>query len=64
MTATIDYNKIREMLGVVVSDGYSEYVVADYSIGNDMFKLWDKNRQGFYFTSHGAFYALYKVISG
>jgi hypothetical protein len=32
-TTTIDYNKVREMLGVVVTDGYYEYVVSDYKMG-------------------------------
>jgi hypothetical protein len=62
MTA-IDYNKVREMIGTVVTDGYWDYVIADYKMGCDAYELWCKSRQRFYFTSHSALHNLYTVIS-
>ena len=63
-TATIDYNKVREMLGLVVSDGYYEYVVGDYKMGCEAYELWCKTRQRYYFTSYSALTNLFEVISG
>jgi hypothetical protein len=60
----IDYNLIKSQIGTVVSDGYHEYVVADYKLSSDMYSLWCKNRQAFYFTGYNAFHALYTQISG
>lgn len=62
--AAIDYNKVRQMLGTVVTDGYWEYVVSDYKIGCDAYELWCKSRQRFYFTGYNALHELYTVISG
>lgn len=64
MATAIDYNQVREMLGTVVTDGYWEYVVADYKMGCDAYELWCKSRQRFYFTSYRALHELYTVISG
>jgi hypothetical protein len=63
ITTEIDYNKVRQMLGVVVTDGYYEYVVSDYKMGCDAYKLWCKSRQGYYYTGHNTFDILFKVIS-
>jgi hypothetical protein len=62
--ATIDYNKVRTMLGVVVTDGYYDYVVADYKMGCDAYQLWCKSRQAFYYTGYNALHQLFTVISG
>jgi hypothetical protein len=63
-TTTIDYNKVREMLGVVVTDGYYEYVVSDYKMGCEAFQLWCKSRQAYYYTGHDALDILFEVVSG
>jgi hypothetical protein len=64
MPATIDYNKVREMLGTVVTDGSNEYVVSDYKMKCDAYELWCKNRQQFYFTSYNGLHNCFRVISG
>lgn len=60
----IDYNKVREMLGTVVTDGSHIYVVSDYKMGCDAYELWCKTRQQFYFTSYRGLHSCYTVISG
>ncbi len=60
----VNYNKIKEQIGTVVTDGYWEYVVADYKMGCDAYYLWCKNRQAFYYTDYNAFNRLYTQISG
>lgn len=62
MTATIDYNQVREMFDKTVSDGSYTYSIADYSMGCDAYKLWCHETQKFYFTSHKALHTLYTVI--
>ena len=52
------------MLGVVVTDGYYDYVVADYKMGCDAYQLWCKTRQAFYYTGYNALHQLFDVISG
>lgn len=64
ITTEIDYNKVRQMLGVVVTDGYYEYVVSDYKMGCDAYELWCKSRGAYYYTGHNTFDILFKVISG
>lgn len=44
----IDFDAMREAIGTCVSDGYYEYVVADYSMSNNVVKLWCKKRQAYY----------------
>jgi regulation of enolase protein 1 (concanavalin A-like superfamily) len=64
ISTAIDYNKVREMLGVVITDGYYDYVVADYKMGCDAYQLWCKSRQTFYYTGYNALHQLFEVISG
>ena len=64
MATKIDYNQVREMLGTVITDGCHEYVVADYSMSNEMYKCWCKSRQKFYYMGVSAIPALFQVISG
>ena len=61
-TKQMDYNKIKEQIGTVVSDGYWEYVVADYKLGCDAYYLFCKSRQAFYYTEYNAFNALFKQV--
>ena len=63
-TTAIDYNKVRQMLGVVVTDGYYEYVIADYRMKSEAYELWCKTRQAFYYTGYNALHQLFEVISG
>ena len=64
MTATkINYNKVREMLGVVVTDGCYDYVVSDYKMGCDAYELWCKNTQKFYFTSYNGLHEFYHRVT-
>ena len=58
----VDYNRIKEQIGTVVSDGYWEYVVADYKLGCDAYYLFCKSRQAFYYTEYNAFNALFKQV--
>jgi hypothetical protein len=60
----VNYNLIKQQIGTVVTDGVSEYVVADYKLGCDAYQLWDKEDQQFYYTDYNAFNALYTQISG
>ena len=60
----VDYNRIKEQIGTVVTDGYWDYIVADYKLGCDAYYLWCKSRQAFYYTDYNAFNALYQQISG
>jgi hypothetical protein len=60
----VNYNLIKEQIGTVVTDGYWEYVVADYKMGCDAYYLWDKEDQQFYYTDYNAFNRLYTQISG
>jgi hypothetical protein len=60
----VNYNLIKQQIGTVVTDGYWEYVVADYKMGCDAYYLWCKNRQAFYYTDYNAFNRLYQQISG
>jgi hypothetical protein len=62
-TLTIDYNQIRQMLGTVVTDYSNEYVVADYKMSSDVYVLWCKTRQEFYYTSYRGM-ECFHVISG
>ena len=62
-TLTIDYNQIRQMLGTVVTDYSNEYVVADYKMSSDMYVLWCKTLQEFYYTSYRGM-ECFHVISG
>jgi hypothetical protein len=64
MAAKIDYNQIREMIGTVISDGTREYVLADYSMGNEMFQAWCKDRQRFYNIGPSAIGQLFTIVSG
>lgn len=62
IATAIDYNKIRAMLGVVVTDGYYDYVVADFKMGCEAYKLWCKSRQAFYYTGVNALHQLFEVV--
>ena len=63
-STAIDYNKVRNMIGVVVTDGYYDYVVADYQMGVEAYRLWCKSRQEFYYTGYNALNQLFTIISG
>ena len=63
-TTQIDYKQIKEQIGTVVTDGYWDYVVADYKLGCDAYYLWCKSRQSFYYTDYNAFNTFYQQISG
>jgi len=52
---TVDLDVMREALGTVVSDGYHEYVVYDYSMANNVVQLWCKKRQTFYSVTPATF---------
>jgi hypothetical protein len=60
----VNYNLIKSQIGTVVTDGYWDYIVADYKLGCDAYYLWCKSRQAFYYTDYNAFNALYQQISG
>ena len=62
IATAIDYNKVREMLGVVVTDGYYDYVVADFKMGCEAYQLWCKSRQAFYYTDVNALHQLFEVV--
>lgn len=63
-TTKIDYNKVRSMIGTVVSDGTYNYVVADYSMNKDMYQIWCTHRQVYFFASYNGLHACYDVVSG
>ena len=60
----IDYNKIRNMLGLVVTDGEHQYVVVDFKMGCEVYELWCKTRKAVYYTGPNALHQLFEVISG
>lgn len=66
MSTSIDYLKIRDMIGTVVTDGEYEYVISDFMISRDAYQMWCKTRQQFYFTGYHALHVhgLFAVVSG
>lgn len=60
----IDYSKVRGLLGTVVTDGEHEYVVSDFKMRDEMYEMWCKDRQQFYYTGYNATHQLFTVISG
>jgi hypothetical protein len=62
-SATLDYNQIRQNIGRVVSDGSHAYDIADYSIGNECYKLWCRERQRYYLVGVNSL-QLYDQVSG
>lgn len=63
MNTTVNLDAMREAIGTVVSDGYYEYVVVDYSLANNTVELWCKMRQSFYKVIPTVFDAMF-CISG
>jgi len=63
MNTTVNLDAMREAIGTVVSDGYHEYVVVDYSLANNTVELWCKMRQSFYKVVPAVFDAM-SCISG
>jgi hypothetical protein len=63
MNITVNLDSMREAIGTVVSDGYYEYVVVDYSLANNTVELWCKTRQSFYKVPPSTFDAM-SCISG
>jgi hypothetical protein len=64
ISTELDYNKIRDMLGLVVTDGQYQYVVVDFKMGCEVYELWCKSRQASYYTGPEALHQLFEVISG
>jgi hypothetical protein len=64
ISTEIDYNKIRDMLGLVVTDGHYQYVVVDFKMGCEVYELWCKTRKAVYYTGPNALHQLFEVISG
>ena len=51
----IDFEAMRNAIGTCCSDGYYEYVVADYSMSKNVVQLWCKTRQSFHLVTPKTF---------
>lgn len=59
----VNLDAMKDCLGTVVTDGYYEYVVADFSLSNNTVQLWCKKRQVYYYVIPRVFDAM-TCISG
>lgn len=59
---SIDYNLIKQQIGCVYSHNNEEFIVYDFSISCECYKLWSKKEQSFFFTDYKPFNLLYQPV--